>query len=454
MSSDMGVIDEFVATFTRYIDSGFGLLGGEVAYLTTFIVTVDVVLAGLFWAFSSASNDVVASLVKKVLYIGVFALIINQFAFLSGVVFDSFAGLGLTASGTSLTAADLLRPGFIASQGFDAGKPILEKIAELTGPVAFFTNIVTIFVLGLAWLVTLFAFFFIAIQIFVTIVEFKLTTLAGFVLVPFALWNRTSFLAERVLGNVVASGVKLMVLAIIVGIGSTLFGEVTAGFEGEVDVRDGCAVILASMALFSLALFCPGIATGLVSGAPQLGAGAAVGATAAVAGGVAAGAAAAKTGGAALAVGGASAAKAGASLAGGASMAFGMGRLASGNTGIGGAAAGASAVAQAGAGAVANKTRSGLGNAASTLKARSRSGARGAVDATGGAINGGSGPQPGTSVAANDAGPASGAPRWAKRVEATRRRDRAAMAAGHAVRAGDRGGASEGPNLKQRDRDD
>ena len=46
----------------------------------------------------------------------------------------------------------------------------------------------------------------------------KLTSLAGFILVPFALWNRTSFLAERVLGNVVSSGIKVMVLAVIVGI--------------------------------------------------------------------------------------------------------------------------------------------------------------------------------------------------------------------------------------------
>ena len=73
----------------------------------------------------------------------------------------------------------------------------------------------------------MFAFFFLAIQLFVTILEFKLTTLAGFILIPFALWNKTSFLAEKVLGNVVASGIKLMVLAIIIGIGSTIFGDIT-----------------------------------------------------------------------------------------------------------------------------------------------------------------------------------------------------------------------------------
>ncbi len=58
------------------------------------------------------------------------------------------------------------------------------------------------------------------------LIEFKLVTLAGFVLVPFGLFGRTAFLAEKVLGNVIASGVKVTVLAAIVGIGSSLFSGV------------------------------------------------------------------------------------------------------------------------------------------------------------------------------------------------------------------------------------
>jgi len=149
----------------------------------------------------------------------------------------------------------------------------------------------------IAWVITLFAFFFLAIQLFVTIIEFKLTTLAGFILIPFALWNKTSFLAEKVLGNVVSSGIKLMVLAIIVGIGSTIFGEITSAFvPGEVELKDAASVILGSLAILALGLFGPGIATGLVSGAPQLGAGAAVGTMAAVGAGALAGGAMASAG--------------------------------------------------------------------------------------------------------------------------------------------------------------
>ena len=76
-------------------------------------------------------------------------------------------------------------------------------------------------------MIVLLAFFILAIQLFVTLIEFKLTTLAGFVLIPFGLFGKTAFAAERVLGNVISSGVKVMVLAVIVGIGSTLFSQFT-----------------------------------------------------------------------------------------------------------------------------------------------------------------------------------------------------------------------------------
>ena len=269
-----GVIDRFLETFTRYIDSGFGLLGGEIGFLTSTLIVIDITLAGLFWAWG-ADEDVLQRLIKKTLYIGFFAFIIGNFNRLAGIVFQSFSGLGLKAGGSSLTADTLLKPGRVAQVGIDAGNPILKAASDLMGYISFFENFVQIMVLMIAWAIVLIAFFILAVQIFVTLIEFKLTTLAGFVLIPFALFNKTAFLAEKVLGNIIASGVKILVLAVIVGIGS------------------------------GLAIFGPGIATGLVSGAPQLGAGAAVGTGLAVAGIGAAGVMGASAGisGAASAIG-------------------------------------------------------------------------------------------------------------------------------------------------------
>jgi len=155
--------------------------------------------------------------------------------------------------------------GLLAKVGVDAARPIMAQISDMTGFPEVFAHLDVITVLFLAWLVVIVSFFVLAVQLFVTLIEFKLTTLAGFVLVPFALWNKTAFLAERVLGNVVSSGIKVLVLAVIVGIGTGLFAQfqVPPGTEPSIDLA--LTIMLASLAMLGLGIFGPGIATGLVS---------------------------------------------------------------------------------------------------------------------------------------------------------------------------------------------
>ena len=94
-----GVVDRFLDIFSRYIDSGFGLLSGEVAFIATTLIVIDVTLAALFWSWGE-NEDIIARLVKKTLFVGVFAYIIGNWNTLARIVFESFAGLGLKASGT------------------------------------------------------------------------------------------------------------------------------------------------------------------------------------------------------------------------------------------------------------------------------------------------------------------------------------------------------------------
>jgi hypothetical protein len=42
---DLSVIDRFMQTFIRYIDSGFGLLGGDVHFLAVTLIGIDVTLS-------------------------------------------------------------------------------------------------------------------------------------------------------------------------------------------------------------------------------------------------------------------------------------------------------------------------------------------------------------------------------------------------------------------------
>lgn len=457
--NDVSVIDRFLNVFSTYIDSGFGLLHGEVAFLTATLVAIDMTLAGLYWALGHATGqgeDVMTKLLRKVLYVGAFAYIIGNFNWLSGIVFRSFAGLGLTASGSTLTMATFLQPGRLAKTGIDAAAPILQQISEMAGFPEVFINIAPIVVMFLAWLIVIISFFVLAVQLFVTLIEFKLTTLAGFVLVPFALWNKTAFLAEKVLGNVVSSGIKVLVLAVIVGIGTGLFAEFQVT-PTEPSVDHALVVMLASLAMLALGIFGPGIATGLVSGAPQLGAGAMAGAAMGAAGTAVAVGAAATGVGSAVAAGARMApaaakmagngARAAASTASSARSAYQAGSAAAGG-GFKGAAAGVGNVAKTGAQAVGQKAAAGM----RSLKERAASTFRSdeAGPASGGAAA--SGQSTASEANSSSADPQQQAqPAWAKRLHRRQQISHAATTAAHALRGGDGGGSSSGPSLHSSD---
>ena len=406
--NDIGVVDRFLDVFSRYIDSGFGLVGGEVAWLSATLIAIDMTLAGLFWAM--AGDEVMPKLIKKILYVGAFAFIIGNFNRLAGIIFNSFSGLGLMASGSTISQAQLLQPGWLAAVGIDAARPIMEHIRTLSGFPDFFMNIDTIAVLFLAWVIVIISFFILAVQLFVTLIEFKLTTLAGFVLVPFALWNKTSFLAERVLGNVMMAGVKVLVLAVIVGIGSTIFGEFQSPTGADPSIDEALALMLASLSLFALGIFGPGIASGLISGAPQMGAGAAAGAAMGATAIAVGGGAAAYGAGKLAASAGSSAVRSASSMASGAREAYSAGRATT-DGGLRGMAAGMANVARSGASAVKDHFKGG-------------------------------------DAASSEAGQAGQQPAWAQRLQRNQRVSQGVTTTAHVMRSADHGGSGANPSLR------
>ncbi|TPG51751.1 P-type conjugative transfer protein TrbL [Sphingomonas glacialis] len=424
--NDTGVIDNFLSVFTRYIESGFGLLGGEVGFLSSTLITIDVTIAALFWAWGT-DEDVLQRLVKKTLYIGVFAYIIGNFSNLANILFQSFAGIGLKGSGSGMAVGDFLKPGTVAATGLQAGKPLLNATAGLLGPVGLFTNFSEIVILLLAWVIVVLAFFVLAIQVFVTIIEFKLVTLAGFILLPFAFFGRTAFMAERVLGHIISSGIKLMTLAVITGIGTTLFKQFTdAPTVVEPDLKQVMAIALAALTLFGLGVFGPGIANGIVTGGPQLGAGVAAGTALAAGATIAGGAAVAGIAGGAAAGAIGAAASGGARAAGAASAAY-----QAGSAGKSGGASVAGGLANA-ARSAGSATMSPLQKAASSIRE---------------SFAEGRGTSAGPTASANPGGQ----PAWAAAMKRRQTATHGATVLSHTLKSGDSHGGGAGPDITQKD---
>ena len=108
--NDLNVIDQFMDSFVRYIDSGFGLLGGDVGFLTTVLIGIDITLAGLFWALGG-EDDVIGTVPQEDPLCRRLRADPEQLLDPADIIFRSFAGLGLTAGGGTSPPTICFGPG-------------------------------------------------------------------------------------------------------------------------------------------------------------------------------------------------------------------------------------------------------------------------------------------------------------------------------------------------------
>jgi type IV secretion system protein TrbL len=294
--------NDLMAVFSNTVTAGFAALAGPVNGIFGLMIALVVALTGIQWAVSS-NRDALAGAFSKILLIGTFAYIINDWQGLSETIFAGFLQLGLTAGGGSISSADFLNPGAVIETGWQIVKALGDAPTTTEDPLDVIGNLIDAIIIGISMLGIMVAFAILALQIIVTLLEFKIVTLGGFILLPFGILSKTAFMAERPLGYVVSSGLKVLALAIVISGAQAVFEQLTP--SGEPDIYEAMTILTAAIILAMLSLFAPNLAAALVSGGPALGAGAlAVGGLAV--GGAAGAAAAGIAGTGAAAAGGAS----------------------------------------------------------------------------------------------------------------------------------------------------
>jgi type IV secretion system protein TrbL len=321
-------LDVFLNNFRSQVDSGFGLISGDVQSVLATLVVISIVTTAILWAIDENQN-VLAALVRKVLLIGFFTWLVTQWHSLSQTVVEGFASLGLKAGGGAMSLGDFLNsPSKIVMKGIEICIGLFDYIHRVApGPVEFFAHIDVVLMALIACIGVLIAFVILAIEVTVVVIEFHIVTLIAFVTVPFGILTQTSCLSERAIGYVVSVGIKLMALAIVISIGTTIFDTYTV--SADPDIYEDVGLLLGAVVMVMLALKIPAIAGALISGGPQLNAGSALMGAAGVAAGVAGVGLAARMAGGAIAQGAA---------AGGAKVA--AARAASGGLSSGGGAPG------------------------------------------------------------------------------------------------------------------
>jgi type IV secretion system protein TrbL len=263
------LINNVANQYINAINSGFGLIKGDVTWILNVLIILSIMWSAALWALSD--DHVIVHFARKIVYIGLFAWIVQNWQTLTDKLAQSFMDLGLKAGGFDGATYYTAQPGNIAYLGYTTAQPLMDQIARLTGPVAFFKNFVEIAFLFLAICAIVAAFCIITIQVVVALLTFKFGSLAAFVLVPFAVLSKTAFIAERPLGWVVGSGVRLMVLTLVLGVGNNIFQSLKVPAGQTVTTYEAFCIALAALLLMVLSLVASRLATDMIIGGPSLG---------------------------------------------------------------------------------------------------------------------------------------------------------------------------------------
>lgn len=303
-TADAAALDDFLSTFRTQVDTGFGLISGDVETVFGLLVVISLAISALLWAIDETSN-VTAAFIRKILLVGFFAWLISSWQSLSTTIVEGFTALGLKAGAGSLAISDFMTsPSKIVGAGFKDAFALIQYMGQLCQQnygFGFFSHFDVILVAAVSALGIILAFIILGVELAVTIIEFHIVTLIAFVTVPFGILAQTAFMSERAIGYVVSVGVKLMALALVVSIGETVFTTYTV--SAQPSIQEECGLLLAAVVMLMLALKIPGIAGALISGGPQLSAGSSVAGAAALAAGVGGVALAGRMAGAAVARG-------------------------------------------------------------------------------------------------------------------------------------------------------
>lgn len=420
---DTGILDTMLATIAGFTTGSSGTITGYATSLYGILILLDFILAVLL---NLGETDHIKQLVRKVLFYGFWIWIIREWGPLCDALLDSLMITGSAIGGVD--ASVLKTPSSLLDRGFIVANPYWEYAQNMdwlditTSPLTWLMAVI-----GYAGVVLAFAI--LALQIFITYVEFYIASALLLIFIPWGSFKYTSFVAEKAIGAVISYGTKLMMLGAVYGLSSGIINSFTIDLAGG--QPEPISVFSSMLGPFALCLLCwqaPGMAAGLMTGAPTLSAGTAMGtAVAGFAGASAGGAMGAGVGSMAMGAG-SSAAKAAAGLAGAATAG-----ATAGGPGAGGAAGAVAGVA----GFAASAFKNAASGAAQGVTGAFNSGA--ASVNMGGSSSSSGGTSMGTASTGGSAGGSTGSAATAQATGAS-----ASVAAQTATSAGAMGAGSTG----------
>lgn len=288
------ILNAIDASYQPLQNQWYGVIKTYAQRLFWILVLIDLSWSGIIYALEKNDiAEIATSFLKKLITIGFFWSLLKLSDTWIPTIIKSFVQIG-TDAGKIMA----LSPDEIIYKGAD----IALGVFAVMNKMGMLDALATVIPLTLIAIIIFICFTFVAIQLLVTLVESYIAIGAGVILLGFGGSRWTTDFATKYLQYAVGTGLKLMILYLILGAGQAIFANGALIDHNNV-IPSSFAALGTGLIYAFLAYQVPQIASSMMSGSPALTAGGALGAAvtmgATMAGAAAASASAAQTAGSA-----------------------------------------------------------------------------------------------------------------------------------------------------------
>jgi type IV secretion system protein TrbL len=221
-----------------------------------------------------------SALIRRMMFIGAFFALLQFGTTWIPAIIDSFVMVGQNASGVPS-----LSPSGILAQGLQIAGNLLKSAANSGWMAALGTALCMVFAAILSFL----AFLGLCIQFVVATIESYLVIGAGFLFLGFGGSRWTAPYVERYIAYAVATGVKVMLIYLLIGAGIILSNQWVAASQSIAlsaqPATDALDIAAAAVLFLMICWNAPKLAAAMLGGSPALSGGDAVGTGGALVGG-------------------------------------------------------------------------------------------------------------------------------------------------------------------------
>jgi type IV secretion system protein TrbL len=263
--TDTGIFTSMLNNFIQVATLGYASLAPEAMALVQKLIIIEIVIFGIFSLALGETAIITATVLKKLIQIGFCIYLIRNFGYLSSVVFESFAKVGILAGGSEITVDDLFNPSGILEMGFEQIGDLLfdtsEGLEGLLSPLPLGAKIIVSILI-------LVAYFILGMMNFVIIIEFYVLSVCSLILLPFWLFRPTAYLAEGAIAILFRLGIKFMVFTFILGISYNVISDL--GLSASSSIKEMLIALFTAITIVWMAGKIPALASNLMSGTPSL----------------------------------------------------------------------------------------------------------------------------------------------------------------------------------------